>query len=105
MGKTTLIYIKLESPGSNSEQASITLHQAAEILLNRARAYVLYPTRPSGFSSYLVGTEQFLAEHGGRVAKPNRSESWVLLLRQSVASRHVIATDAVLGEFEEKALH
>ena len=79
--------------------------QAAEVLLNKARAYVLYPTRPSGFSSHLVGTEQLLAEHGGCVARPNRSESWVLPLRQSVASRHVIAADAVLGEFEEKVLH
>ena len=100
-----MIYIKFESPGSNSEQASITRHQAAEVLLSRARAYVLYPTRLSGFSSHLAGTEQFLAEHGGRVARPNRSESWVLPLRRSAASRHVIAADAVLGESEEKTLY
>ena len=91
--------------GSGRIRGEISLLENVFEILSRTRAYDLYPTHPSGFSSHLVGTEQFLAEHGGRVARPNRSESWVLPLRQSVASRHVIAADAVLEEFEEKALY
>ena len=73
--------------------------------MNRIRAFEIVPNASVGIFFTPCWHETVLAEHDGRVARPNRSESWVLPLRQSVASTHVIAADAVLGEFEEKTLY